>query len=505
MTKPGSLSTEIVSNSYAAASRVLSGHCPRAVARVRPIATVFPNVIACLLFLLAAGFGNRKAEASPAEDSVTVLYTVAKRYEPLAWMHGGERFPAGAMIFMREVSLHTPANNDSLIEHVLIPKFAASTDAAISFDGQRVLFSGKQRTQEPWQIWEIDLARGEAHQITFGHEDHVRPFYLPGDRIVCAHKMSGRFVIEAMDLTGRKLLQLTYGPSNYLPTDVLRDGRILFEAGYPLGAEIAPEIYTVYSDGTGIESYRCDHGNAHYQGRQITSGNIVFASRTGALPFRLAQFISASAHEVHVDAPAGEYAGDVAEMASGDWLLPWRPTQRAHFQLVIWESGAQALRVSVADPNRDILQPVVVAERISPKQHPSALQDWPNANLLCLNAYTSKSHFAPGSIHSVRIYSRNAKNEPKLLGTASVERDGSFFVQVPSERALQIELLDSAGKTLKREAGFFWMRRGEQRVCVGCHAGPETAPENAVPLILLKSTTPADATHARAHNASGCR
>ena len=59
---------------------------------------------------------------------------------------------------------------------------------------------------------------------------------------------------------------------------------------------------------------------------------------------------------------------------------------------------------------------------------------------------------------------------------------------------LQIELLDAAGKTLKREAGFFWMRRGEQRGCVGCHAGPETAPENAVPMTLLKSTTPADLT-----------
>ena len=504
MTKPGSLFTERVRNPYAAASQVLPGHCPRGVARLRPITTVFPSVFACLLFLLAAGLGNGEVEGSPAGDSVTVLYTVAKHYEPLAWMHGGERFPAGAMIFSREVPLHTPAHNDSLTQRALIPKFAASTDAAISFDGLRVLFSGKRRTQEPWQIWEIDLASGEPHQITFGREDHVRPFYLPGDRIVCAHKVSGRFVIEAMELTGRKSLQLTYGPSNYLPTDVLRDGRILFEAGYPLGAEIAPEIYTVYSDGTGIESYRCDHGNSHYQGRQISSGNIVFASRTG-LAFRLAQFISASAHEVHVDAPAGEYAGDVAEMASGDWLLPWRPTPRAHFQLVTREAGAQALRVSVADPNRDVVQPVVVAERIAPKLHPSGLHDWPNANLLCLNAYTSKSHFAPGSIHSVRLYSRNERDEPKLLGTAPVERDGSFFVQVPSETALQIELLDNAGKTLKREAGFFWMRRGEQRVCVGCHAGPETAPENAVPMILLKSTIPADATHAKAHNASGGR
>ena len=41
------------------------------------------------------------------------------------------------------------------------------------------------------------------------------------------------------------------------------------------------------------------------------------------------------------------------------------------------------------------------------------------------------------------------------------------FSQV-QRRPLQVELLDAAGKTLKREAGDLWMRRGEQRVCVGC-------------------------------------
>ena len=112
--------------------------------------------------------------------------------------------------------------------------------------------------------------------------------------------------------------------------------------------------------------------------------------------------------------------------------------------------------------------------------HPG-LHDWPNANLLCLNAYTSKYKFASGSLHSVRLYTRGSDGTIKLLGTAPVERDGSFFVQVPTEQPLQIELLDGSGKTVKRQAGWFWMRRGEQRACVGCHAGPETAPENAVP------------------------
>ncbi len=63
-------------------------------------------------------------------------------------------------------------------------------------------------------------------------------------------------------------------------------------------------------------------------------------------------------------------------------------------------------------------------------------------------------------------------------------------MQVPGDRPLQFELVDSAGKTVQREQGWYWARRGEQRICVGCHAGPERAPENAVPAVLLKSTEP---------------
>jgi hypothetical protein len=291
---------------------------------------------------------------------------------------------------------------------------------------------------------------------------------------------------------------------------VLHDGRILLEGGYPLGSTSIPEIYTVYSDGSGVESYRCDHGKARSQGKQLGSGDIVFASHSG-----LSRFASARAGEVPIAVPAGEYAGDVAEMPSGDWLLPWRPDAKTPFQVMAWSPGAKTLQHVIRDPaawtpqqvitepGANVLQPTVVTERGVPNQHPSGLHDWPNANLLCLNAYTSKYPFPAGAIKSARFYTRDESGQPKLLGMAPVERDGSFFVHVPSDQPLQIELLDSAGKILKRESGFFWMRRGEQRACVGCHAGPETSPENAVPMILLKSTTPADMTGGDKNEAAG--
>ena len=447
----------------------------------------FRTILAFSLLLTPA------APARPAVDSTTnaassLLYTVTKSYEPLAWLHGADRFGADSAIYITQGSRR----------RALVPGFAVSADPEVSFDGQRVVFTGKAHSQDPWQVWEITLSEGKPRRITSGNEDCIRPFYLPDDRIVYARKMSGRFVIETSDLAGAKTLPLTYISSSALPTDVLRDGRILFESTYPLGTEGPPELYTVYSDGSGVESYRCDHGEARHSGRQNRSGDIIFASARG-----LARFTSAHAQEVPIAAPAGEYAGEVSETTSGDWILSWRPNANSTFRLMRWMPGSTDLEPLFTQPDLNVVQPTLLVERSVPNRHPSGLHDWPNANLLCLNAYTSKYQFTPGSIHTVKMYTRDAEGNERLLGTAPVERDGSFFVQVPTEQPIQIEMLDAAGKTLKRESGFFWMRRGEQRGCVGCHAGPETAPENAVPMILLKSTTPADMTGAAAQSGGG--
>jgi hypothetical protein len=80
------------------------------------------------------------------------------------------------------------------------------------------------------------------------------------------------------------------------------------------------------------------------------------------------------------------------------------------------------------------------------------------------------------------------------MGTAPVEQDGSFFVKAPADRAIRFTLLNAKGEVQRQEHGWFWIRKGEQRYCVGCHAGPERAPENRVPQVLLRTTTPVDLT-----------
>jgi hypothetical protein len=232
-----------------------------------------------------------------------------------------------------------------------------------------------------------------------------------------------------------------------------------------------------------VESYRCDHGVNRHAARQLASRDILFTTGKG-----LARFTSALATQVEMyPVRGGEFAGPVAEVTPDEWLVSVRPNARAPYAIYRLNPASGALGKI---PDAPGVQPMVLAPREVPLRLPSGLHDWAGANLLCLNAYTSKTHITEGAIGSVRIYSQSVAGQPALLGETPVESDGSFFLHVPSEQPLRMELRDRSGQVIEAERGWFWMRRGEQRVCVGCHAGPERAPENAVPKVLLRTDVP---------------
>jgi hypothetical protein len=434
-----------------------------------------------LLILLSAVLfcGSLLGSEDQRPPNIPLLYTSTPRYEPLAWLEGADRFPQGATVFVKVNGLAKP----------LISSFFATADANVSFDAKTILFSGKKQAMDHWQIWEVAIAGGVPRQITHCDDDCIKPLYVPEERFVYARKSSGHIWIEIAALGGAQAVQLTHTPGDSIPSDVLRDGRILFASDYPLDNGTAAELYTIYSDGSGVEAYRCDHGTSRHSGRQVSSGDVVFA-RDG----KLFRFTSALAHEVLITAPAGAYTGDVAETPNGAWIVSSRAASSKVFELRSWKPGAASSRPLLRDPKANIVQPALVTERPVPNRHPSALHEWNYANVLCLNSYTSKDHIAEGAVASVRLFSRDAQGGTQVQGTAQVEKDGSFYLRVPGDVPLRIELLDAGGKTVKSEAGWFWLRSGEQRICVGCHAGPERAPDNTVPMVLQRSTVAADLT-----------
>ncbi len=238
-----------------------------------------------------------------------------------------------------------------------------------------------------------------------------------------------------------------------------------------------------------MNAYRCDHGRSRFAAKQIASDDIVFTHGK-----TLGRFTSPLAHEIETRAPRGEYAGDVIEGAAGEWIVPFRSRSPQSFFLVSWMPGEPNVKTIAKESGVNLVQPILVAQRPIPNRHPSGLHEWKTANLLALNSHISRDESIEAEIASVRLYTLDSHSKSTLLGSAPVEKDGSFYVKVPGDRPLKFELVDSAGKVVKREAGWMWVRAGEQRICVGCHAGPEHAPENAVPQVLLRSTTPADLT-----------
>lgn len=443
----------------------------------------FPLVF-CAAWLLCAFTPH------PARNLGTdLLVTAAPAYDALAALRGGERFPRGAQL----LRVHNGATEP------LVADFAATADASISFDGASVLFAGKKAERDPWQIWELTLASGALRPLTHDSTDAIRPLYLPRGRFVYARRGPHGFTMisarvhapatlgEADDLPD--VFPITYIQGSALPVDVLADGRILFEAGFPLGTSATPELYLVYADGSGVESYRCDHGAARWGGRQLASGDVIFTHGTS-----LARFTSPLAHEVRVAAPRASYAGGIAELSSGEWLVSAHAASAARFGLYTWRPGAALLAPVLAVNGVNLVDPVLVAPHERPHRHPSALHPWSYANLLALDARLSRDGALKGVPATVRVEGQDAAGHATELGTAPIASDGSFFVRVPGDTPVRFAVLDAHGTVLRAEHGWFWARSGEQRICVGCHTGPERAAENRVPAVLDRSTTPADCT-----------
>ncbi len=444
---------------------------------MRLLSRMFALVISVLIVLLNCGFAPTKQGHLEAP----IVVTAAPAYEPLAALHGGERFPQGAQLLLMRDSDVQP----------LIAGFAATADADVSYDASHVLFAGKQHANDAWQVWELTLADKSVRRVTGSESDAVRPLYLPGDRLVYAQRTTHGFQMEAAMLDGSAVLPLTYFNGSAMPANVLHDGRILFESTYPMGDGTTPEMYLVYSDGSGVESYRCDHPAAHtigrWGGRQLASGDVVFTHGSS-----LAKFMSPLAHETSVAAPSADYDGNIIEMADGTWLMSARSKAAHHYALMMLKPGAKLLQTVVTHDSEDVAQAVLLLSRAAPNRHPTALHDWTTANLLALDARQSRDGALASAPTSVRMEMRSTDGTVVTVGTAPVEADGSFFVKVPGDRQIRFALLDATGAVIRQERGWFWSRRGEQRICVGCHTGPEHAPENNMPVVLTRSTTPVD-------------
>lgn len=133
---------------------------------------------------------------------------------------------------------------------VLTPGFAAAADPNVSFCGTQVLFAGRIRAEDPWNIWVMDVDGSHQRQVTRDMGDCREPIFLARAPVDAPDFVDNvRWIAftstatRALDQHGRYPLTNLYA-INLVP--LAARGTVLWRTSYNLGNDITP---TILADG----------------------------------------------------------------------------------------------------------------------------------------------------------------------------------------------------------------------------------------------------------------
>jgi hypothetical protein len=466
------------------------------------------KTIAIVLCLFPASllFGSTVGAAQPPRTAKVfarpdLLFVQA---ETILDGNAPQRFPRGSRIVRLASESRRPLE--------LTPEFFAAADPQVDFSGAKILFSAQKNAGAKWQIWEMNADGSEKRQITNCAEDCQRAAYLPDAEVVFTVEglRSGRpeSYLAVSKIDGSQMHRITFGPGNFWLETVLRDGRVLASASSPLqdteAARKTRLLYTLRPDGAALEALRCEHQSSvtRDDAAELEDGSIMFVrkgSANGAPGGTLAEVRKNDPGESVVGGLAPKYRSP-RPWSSGTAIVSRssaaRGASQAKFDLYAFDLKKQMDGDLIySDAKLSSIQAVPLVANPVPKRFWSMLNMESKAGyFISLNSYVSsegvKGRLA-AAIARVRVIAlENTGTGERRLGEAPVEKDGSFYVEVPANQPVRFELLDANGQTIVAERSWIWTRPGEQHGCPGCHGDKALAPENRWPLTLKRFDTP---------------
>jgi hypothetical protein len=410
---------------------------------------------------------------------------------------------------------------DGAVERVVTEGFESAADPDVSFDGTRLLFAGKRRAADDWNVFELELAGGAPRRITRGLGDCRRPVYQgtlytivstePWHQITFVSTAAGErnehgglpsTSLYSCRLDGTEARRITFNPSSDLDPSLLPDGRLVFSSWQRSTLRWGPRgrvaLFAAHIDGLDDALF------AGPQGRRVKL-------MPAATADRLVVFVEGD--EVAWDGSGGLASVSLrrnhhsyrpitherdglfhspSALPDGAILVSRRPRDGSGTHGVYRMDPVTGRMDPVFDdPQRHDVQAKLVAPRPEPDGRSSVVKPAnPFGKLYCLNVYESDlpDHPRPGTPLRLRVLEglphRTADVAPdapllprRMLGEIDVEDDGSFNIEVPAGIPIELQLVDADGMALHR-CGWIWVRNNETRGCIGCHEDPERTPEN---------------------------
>lgn len=406
---------------------------------------------------------------------------------------------------------------------------------AVSYDGRTVYFAMAPEGDPYFHVFEVGIDGTGLRQVTSGAFHDFDPEPLPDGRIAFSSTRTGSaeeyhgvaaFSLFSCNAQGADIRRITSHIVADREPRVCSDGSLAFIRcdNFLERAKVETHIHQVRPDGTGgriiIGPDRAPMTWDRFTGGESNSAWLrVFGAGVPApLPGGFVAAVSEQGVVLSANQrgrKTGSYLPyDFSPLPDGRLVC----TDRDNWRVCLLDPKA-GLATEILDGDdlrladesgadlgmvSDAVHSVVYA---GPRPVPPAIPDMvstpegsratgiPTGFLYCQNARNTRHRSADISrIRAVRIYEgkpfvlaptrsiyMHIGTEARELGTVPLGEDGSFYVEVPADRALSMQAVDGEGRAVISELSWVYVRPGERRSCVGCHAQTGLAPRAVRP------------------------
>jgi Tol biopolymer transport system component len=410
--------------------------------------------------------------------------------------------------------------------------FHSACDPEISFDASHILFAGKRKASDDWNIYEMDIDGSNVRQITNGIGNCRSPGYQATLYTIVSPEPWYQLTFVGMDkkntgaygagsttnlysckLDGSEVRRLTYNLTDNMDPFIMSDGRLLFSSRHSsaLNPEFAGSIslFGINIDGTDYALFQSDKGRLiKRMPCSTTKGLAVFIESdqfrwdgAGSIGCTLLRRPLHSYRPITTESD-GLFRSP-SPLADGRILVSRKSSDDTDtYGIYCLDPSSGKLELVFDSPDYHDIQAKMIYPRPEPDGRSSVVTEKdPNGKLYCLDVYISdldKPEWMPrGTVKRLRVLeglpdmeaSGGAKAPAdscdgttpvvhrRILGEIDVDEDGSFNIEIPANIPIELQTLDADGIAL-RSCGWIWARNHEPRGCIGCHEDGELTPEN---------------------------
>jgi len=418
---------------------------------------------------------------------------------------------------------------------VLSGSFDSACDPEISFDASHILFAGKRKSGDNWNIFEMEIDGSAVRQVTSGMGDCRSPGYQATLYTIVSDKpwyqltfvgsergdlneygITKATNLYSCKLDGSAVRRLTFNLSSDMDPFIMPNGRLLFaswqRAGLDRGLSGRIALFGINIDGADYAAFCTDEGERiKHMPCTTAKGLAVFVEADG-VPWDG----SGSLGSVSLRRPLHSYR-PITKVSDGLFHSP-SPLSNGRILVSRRSSGSDnthgvycldpssgEIELVFDDPGYHDIQAKAVQQRPEPDGRSSVVTEKdPHGKLYCLNVYINDLEkpewLSGGAVKRLRVLEGIAVKsdvyigqdeqgtgisvngiptvaQRRILGEIDIEEDGSFNVEIPANIPIELQTLDADGMAL-RSCNWIWAKNHEPRGCIGCHEDGELTPEN---------------------------